>query len=162
MNIKTIFLLFVLLAMIAPVNAHGLHVTPDNATTIVIADNATGVMTKRLADDMGLDVKVYKFQSETDVLHELEHAVNDSDKRILVVAYQDTGNEFLSKYPATSNRIFVSSSDEMDIKNGLKLLNSTSNVNAGGGFLTPLAAGLVLGIIVGLGVGVFLMKRKIS
>ncbi|MCK9152050.1 hypothetical protein [Methanobacterium alcaliphilum] len=162
MNIKLVCILIIVLGMISTVNAHGLHVTPENATMIVIADNSTGVPAKKLANDIGLNVSVYNFKSGDDVLHELEHAINNTNKTILVVAYQDTVTDFLSKHPEVSGRIFVSSSDEMDIKNGLILLNSTAskNTNTSSGFLTPFITGIVIGLIGGLAGGVFWMKKK--
>lgn len=170
MKIKVICLLFVLLGTISTVSAHGIDVTYP---TIVIADDSTGMQAKKVVDEMGVEVKVYKFKSASDVEHHLEHSVTNPDKRILAVAYQDTVNEFLAKNPQASNRIFVSSADEMDIKNGLILL--TSNNNSGNssndtgltstsssGFLIPLLAGLFIGLMAGLGLGAFWMKRKLS
>ncbi|MDP2836103.1 MAG: hypothetical protein Q8N97_03890 [Methanobacteriaceae archaeon] len=170
MKIKVICLLFVLLGTISTVSAHGIDVTYP---TIVIADDSTGMQAKKVVDEMGVEVKVYKFKSTSDVEHHLEHSLTNPDKRILAVAYQDTVNEFLAKNPQASNRIFVSSADEMDIKNGLILL--TSNNNSGNssndtglnstsssGFLIPLLAGLFIGIMAGLGLGAFWMKRKLS
>lgn len=170
MKIKVICLLLVLLGTISTVSAHGIDVTYP---TIVIADDSTGMQAKKVVDEMGVEVKVYKFKSASDVEHHLEHSVTNPDKRILAVAYQNTVNEFLAKNPQASNRIFVSSADEMDIKNGLILL--TSNNNSGNssndtglnstsssGFLIPLLAGLFIGLMAGLGLGAFWMKRKLS
>ncbi len=156
MKIKVICLLFILLGTISAVSAHGIDVT--NQSTIVIADNSTGVLAKKVVDEMGVEVKVYKFKSSDEVTHQLEHALTNSNKRILAVAYQDTVNDFLAKNPSVSNRIFVSSGDDMDIKNGLTLLSSNNNT----GFLTPLLAGLLIGIMAGLGLGAFWMKKKLS
>lgn len=161
MNIKTICLLIILAGMIGPVSAHGIHVTPESATMIVIGDNSSGIIAKKLVDEMGLNITVYNFKSDEDVSHELEHALENPDKKILAVAYQDTVNEFLSKNPDVSNRIFVSSADKNDIKNGLILLNTTnSQNNTSGGFLTPFLTGLLVGAMVGLAGGAFWMKRK--
>lgn len=170
MKIKVICLLFVLLGTISTVSAHGIDVTYP---TIVIADDSTGMQAKKVVDEMGVEVKVYKFKSTSDVEHHLEHSLTNPDKRILAVAYQDTVNEFLAKNPQASKRIFLSSADEMDIKNGLILL--TSNNNSGNssndtglnstsssGFLIPLLAGLFIGLMAGLGLGAFWMKRKLS
>lgn len=156
MKIKVIYLLFVLLGTISTVNAHGMDVT--NQSTIVIADNSTGLLAKKVVDEMGVEVKVYKFKSVSEVEHQLEHSLTNPDKRILAVAYQDTVNDFLAKNPDVSNRIYVSSADEMDIKNGLTLLTSNNNT----GFLTPFLAGLFIGLMAGLGLGAFWMKRKLS
>jgi len=142
--------------MINTVHAHGVDVT--NQSVIVIADNSTGVMVKKLANEMGLNVSVYNFKSAADVEHQLEHALSDPNKRILAVAYQDTVNLFISENPSVSNRIFVSSANETDIKNGLMLL--TDNTNSG--FLLPFATGLLVGLMAGLGLGAFWTKRKNS
>ena len=156
MKIKVICLLIVILGLISAVSAHGVDVT--NQSTIVIADNSTGLLAKKVVDEMGVDVKVYKFKSASDVEHQLEHSLTNPNKRILAVAYQDTVNEFLVKNPDVSNRIYVSSADDMDIKNGLILLTSNNNT----GFLTPLLIGLFIGLMAGLGLGAFWMKRKLS
>jgi hypothetical protein len=142
--------------MISTVNAHGVDVTEQSV--IVIADNSSGIMAKKLANEMGLNVSVYNFKSDADVLHQLEHAKSNPNKRILAVAYQDTVNQFISENPDVSNRIFVSSSNEIDIKNGLTLLTSSNDT----GFVIPFGAGLVVGLMAGLGLGAFLMKKKIS
>lgn len=161
MKIKLLCLLIIVLGMISTVNAHGLHVTPDNATMIVIADNSTGIQTKKIANELGMNVSVYKFKSGESVVHELDHSLNNSNKTILAVAYQDTVTDFLSKHPEVSYRIFVSSSNDIDIKNGLILLNSTSSKNTtSSGFLTPFITGIVIGLIGGLAAGVFWMKKK--
>lgn len=162
MNIKAIYLLIILSWMIVPVSAHGIHTTPESAAMIVIGDNSSGITAKKLVNEMGLNITVYNFKSNEDVLHELEHALENPNKRILAVAYQDTVNKFLSKNQDVSDRIFVSSADQNDIKNGLILLNSTnSHNNTSEGFLTPFLAGLLVGAMAGLAGGAFWMKRKI-
>jgi hypothetical protein len=114
---------------------------------------------------MGQNVSVYEFKSAESVNHQLEHALSDSNIRILAVAYQETVNEFLTKNPDVSNRIFISSADEIDIKNGLNLLNSSISVespssSSNNGFLTPFIIGLFIGLIVGIAGGAFWMKKK--
>ncbi len=158
---STTLLLLVILGLITPVSAHGLHVTPDSATTIVIADNSTGPTAKRVADEMGMNVTVYSFQSSADVEHELEHLLTNPQKKILAVAYLDTVNNFLANHPETSNQIIVSAANAETIKKGLNQLNSSNN-QTNTGFLTPFLTGILLGILTGLGVGAFLMKRKLN
>lgn len=162
MKIESIFLLMLFLGMVVPVSAHGMHVTSDTSTMIVIGDNSSGLMSKKLVDQLGLNIKVYNFKSDVDVSHELGHALENPDKKILAVAYQDTVNEFISKNPDVSNRIFVCSANEMDIKNGLILLNSTNSQSSNNtGFITPFLAGILVGVILGLSAGALWMKRKI-
>jgi hypothetical protein len=157
MKMKAMFILLILIGMIAPVSAHGVDVTPQS--TIVIADNSSGVLAKKVVDEMGVNVTVYKFKSDDEVSHQLEHALSNPNKKILAVAYQDTVNEFIANNSNVSDRVFVCSADEMDIRNGLTLLNSS---NTNGGFLTPFLAGLLVGVMGGLAGGAFWMKRKIS
>jgi len=157
MKIESICILIVLVGMIVPVSAHGVDVTPQS--TIIIADNSTGTLAKKVVDDMGVNVSVYKFTSDEEVSHQLEHALSNQNKRILAVAYQDTVSEFIANNSNVSDRVFVCSADEMDIKNGLTILTSNNTNN---GFLTPFLAGLLVGVMGGLAGGAFWMKRKIS
>lgn len=157
MKIKAICMMIFIMGTLTSVSAHGVDITPQS--TIVIADNSSGVLAKEVADEMKLNVSVYKFESADDVSHQLEHALSNPNKRILAVAYQGTVNEFIANNSNMSNRVFVCSADKMDIKNGLTLL--TSN-NTSGGFATPFAAGILIGVIGGLAGGAYWMKRKFS
>ena len=56
MRIKIFCCLIVFLGIIIPVNAHGIDVTSQS--TIVIADNSTGVLAKNMVNEMGLNVTV--------------------------------------------------------------------------------------------------------
>jgi hypothetical protein len=156
MRIKIFCCLIVFLGLIIPVSAHGIDVT--NQSTIVIADNSTGVIAKKMVNELGISVTVYNFKSSDDVSHQLEHVLSNPNKKILFVAYQDTANEFLAKNPSLSNRIIVSSADAYDIKNGLKLLTEGNST----GFLIPFLEGILVGLISGITVGAFWMKRKSS
>ncbi len=156
MNIKIFCYLIIFFGMMVPVSAHGIDVTSQS--TIVIADNSTGILAKKMVNEMGVNVTVYNFKSSDDVSHQLEHALSNPNKKILLVAYQDTANEFLSKNPSVSNRIIVSSADANDIKNGLKLITSDNST----GFLVPFLMGILVGIISGIPIGAFWMKKKIS
>jgi len=146
-----IFILIVAVFMI-PVSAHGVHVT-TNESAIIIADNATGALARSVADDVGANITVYKFAS-------LEHALENSDKKILAVAYTDTVQEFINQHPEVSSRIVVADANENSIRQGLTKLNVVG-VNSSG-FLTPLLSGLLIGLVFGLGVGAVWMKRKLS
>ena len=101
-KILIIMLLFTLGA--AAVSAHGVDVTAD---TMVVADDTNGVLVKDIADANSINISVYKFTSEDEVAHILEHSINNTNKRMLFVAYQDTANEFLKNHQDLSNRIIV-------------------------------------------------------
>jgi len=157
-NLKLIVLFIIVIAgFIVPVNGHGVHVT--NESTIIIADNSTGKLARSVADEMGANVTVYKFGSDADVSHELEHALSNPNKKILAVSYQETVQQFIKQHPEVSNRIFVCSANENSIRQGLTKLNVAGATSAG--FLTPMLSGLLIGLIFGLGVGAVWMKRKI-
>jgi hypothetical protein len=156
-KIKAICMLILIIGTVASVSAHGVDITPQS--TIVIADNSSGVLAKKVVDEMGVNATVYKFTSDDEVAHQLEHALSNPNKRILAVAYQSTVSEFIANNSNVSDRVLVCSADEMDIKNGLTLL--TSN-NTSGGFAMPFASGLLVGIMGGLAGGAFWVKRKNS
>ena len=159
-NFKSIVLLIILLVtMMASVSAHGVDITPESM--IIIADNSSGVLAKKVVDEMGLNVTVYNFKSEGDVSHELEHALGNPNKKILAVAYQNTINNFLSQHPELSNRVIVSTAYETAIKKGLNQLN-TQKSSTNGDFLTHLLSGLLMGLVFGLGIGAVWMKRKFT
>ncbi|BDZ68098.1 hypothetical protein [Methanobacterium ferruginis] len=159
-NLKLIGLLLLMVAgFMVPVSAHGVHVT-TNESAIIIADNDTGALARSVADDVGANITVYKFASADDVTHELEHALENSDKKILAVAYTDTVQEFINQHPEVSSRIVVADANENSIRQGLTKLNVVG-VNSSG-FLTPLLSGLLIGLVFGLGVGAVWMKRKLS
>jgi len=159
-NLKKIgILILILAAMMVPVSAHGVHVT-TNESNIIIADNSTSKLAKSVVDEMGVNVTVYKFASADDVTHELEHALNDSNKKILAVAYTDTVKQFISQHPEVSSRIIVSDANENAIREGINKLNVYGSNSEG--FLTPLLSGLLIGLVFGLGVGAVWMKRKLE
>lgn len=159
-NLKFIGLFILIVAgFMVPVSAHGVHVT-TNESAIIIADNATGKLARSVADDMGVNITVYKFASAADVEHELEHALNNSDKKILAVAYTDTVQNFINEHPEVSSRILVADANESSISEGISKLNLVGYNSSG--FLTPLLSGLLIGLVFGLGVGAVWMKRKLS
>jgi len=170
MKLKAVFLLIILFGITGSVSAHGIHVTHESDEMIVIADNPSEATAKKIVDQLGLNITVYNFKSSHDVTHELEHALQNTDKKILAIAYQDTVNDFLSKNPNVSSRILVSSANVNDIKNALILLNATNSEDRTedsqnektGGFLTPFLTGILIGAITGLAAGAFWMKRKVS
>jgi hypothetical protein len=151
------FFILIIAAFMVPVSAHGLHFEDDS--DIVIADESTGLLAKTTAIDMGIDIKVFKYKSEWDVEHELEHAVSNPYKKILAVAYQDTVREYIKKHPEISNRVFVADGDETSIRQGLiKVTAAGPSIN----FVDPLFFGILIGLLFGLGIGAAWMKRKIE
>jgi hypothetical protein len=165
MNMKSLSILIIILGMITPVSAHGVDITPES--TIIIADDSTGKMAKETVDELGVEVGVYIFKSDSDVTHQLEHALTNPDKKIIAVAYQDTVNKFLSENPDLSNRVIVSAADENSIKESLNKLNITAassedSSNNSSNFLIPFVTGLLIGALTGLSIGAFWMKRKMS
>ncbi len=142
---------------ISAVNAHGADLTED---TMIMANESNGIAAKAIVDDLGLDVKVYKFVSEGDVEHQMEHALSNPNKRILAISYQDTVNAYLDEHPELKDRVIVSDDDNASISaNAQKLVEI--DVNGGSDdFTTPLIVGAVIGAIIGLIGGVFIMKNK--
>jgi len=151
-----LFIMVIIVFMVS-VSAHGVHVT-TNESNIVIADNSTGKLARSVVDEMGVDVTVYKFASADDVQHELEHALEDPNKKILAVAYTDTVQNFINQHPEVSSRIVVVNANKNSIQQGLTKLNIAGATSAG--FITPLLSGLLIGLVFGLGVGAVWMKRK--
>lgn len=156
-----ILIVFVLcLTGISSIYAHGVDVTAD---TMIISDESNGVIAKEIADDNKINISVYKFTSEDEVAHQLEHMLTNDNKRILVLTYQDIAKDFLSNHPDLSNRLIIVDDVNNDtIKAGiLELVNSnTSTTTQSGSFIVPLVSGLAIGLILGLGCGVLIMKRK--
>ena len=154
-----LFILVLALSM-SYVSAHGADLTED---TMIMANESNGVLSKAIIDDLGLDVKVYKYESEGDVEHQLEHALTNPNKRILAISYQDTVNSYLDNHSELKNRVIVSGDDNQSIsENAQKLvaINVNETSASSGGFATPLIVGVVIGAIIGLIAGIVIMKRK--
>lgn len=152
-------MLFLLLGATA-VSAHGVDVTAD---TMVVANDTNGVFVKDIADANNINISVYKFTSEDEVAHILEHSINNTNKKILFVAYQDTANEFLKSHPDLSNRILVIDDvNDNTVLQGLQdIMNApTGNSSQESSFGLPLIIGIVIGALIGIGCGIFIMKRK--
>ena len=144
----------------AAVSAHGVDVTAD---TMVVANDTNGVLVKELADNSGINISVYKFTSEDEVAHILEHSINNTNKRMLFVAYQDTANDFLKNHPDLSKRILVVDDVNNDsIQQGLEnIMNApTGNTQSESGFGLPLVMGIIIGVLIGVGGGIYIMKKK--
>ena len=157
---KILILTILILLGITAVSAHGVDVTAD---TMVIANDTNGQLVKDLADANGKNISVYKFTSQDEVEHILEHSINNTNKRILIVAYQDSANQFLKNHPDMSNRIIVV--DDVNNDTILKGINDIMNAQTQPAqtenrFGLPLAIGIVIGLIIGLGCGVLIMKKR--
>ena len=127
---------------------------------MIIANDTNGILAKSIMDDEGFDIKVYKFESEGDVEHQLGYALTNPNKRILAISYQDTVNNYLDEHSELKDRVIVSDDDNQSIiDNAQKLL--AINVNGdSNNFGLPLIVGLIIGAIVGLIGGVVIAKRK--
>ncbi|AAB84705.1 MULTISPECIES: hypothetical protein [Methanothermobacter] len=152
-----VLLVFLLMGGVA---AHGMEITPESF--IVIADNSTGKLARSVADDLGVNVTVYRFQSAADVEHELEHALGNPNKKILAVAYQDTVSSFLKAHPEVAYRVMYCSADEASVRDKLLELNSVNPEEGGTDFLTPFSSGALIGVTLGMVIGALWMKRKVE
>lgn len=158
-NKKCIIIISIfLLLCLSTVNAHGVDVTADN---MIIASESDGQNIKDLADENNINISVYKFTSDDEVNHQLEHMLNNSKKYIIVVDYQDVAHEFLNAHPEVKNRLIIL--DDVNEESLLKEMNNVPNISAndnGSDFLMPLIIGVVIGIIIGLASGIVIMKKK--
>lgn len=158
-KIKSITLVAIIsLLCLSAISAHGVDVTADK---MIIASDSDGQAVKDLADKNNINISVYKFKSADDVNHQLEHMLNNSNKYIIVVDYQDTAHEFLNSHPEVKDRLRI-----IDDVNDETLLNEMNKVQGitpsdnGGNFLLPLIIGIIIGAIIGVGCGVLIMKKK--
>ncbi|MCL2115662.1 MAG: hypothetical protein FWH29_05520 [Methanobrevibacter sp.] len=150
-----IFLIF--LTGMSTVSAHGVDVTDD---IMIITDEDNAIETKKIVDSLNLDIKVYKFTSVSDVEHQLEHAKENPNKRILAVAFHDTVNKFIKANPSLSDKIIVVGSTESEINQGLVKLNQSANndnENIDIDYTTIVLIIVIVGLIAGF--GLFLLKR---
>ncbi len=159
-NLKILIIPLILFLTMAAISAHGVDVTAD---TMVIANETNGQLVKDIADANGKNISVYKFTSQDEVAHILEHSINNTNKKILLVAYQDTGNDFLKNHKDLSNRIIVVNNVTNDtILQGLNNIMNTpaANTQSGNSFGLPLAIGIAIGLIIGVGCGILILKKK--
>jgi len=154
--LKITITLFVLLIGISTIYAHGVDVTNDK---MVIANETNGQQIKDIADQNGINISVYKFTSDGEVAHQLEHMLNNSNKYILVLAYQDIANEFLKEHPDMSSRLVVlENADNETLKNEmLKIINKESSSD--NSFETNLLYGSAIVIVILLVIGGVLFTR---
>jgi len=167
MKVQLILTGILILSMIAAVSAHGIHIaTETDADVVIIADQDSGDLTRRVVSELGVNAEVFEFTSTGQVNHELGHFIFDYDYTVLAVAYQDTVEEFIANNPEFSDQIRVSAAEEEDIRNNLMELteNGTGEATAPpaeeSGFVIPFALGLLVGLVAGLGLGAFWMKKK--
>ena len=154
-----ILIIFISLLTLSGVSAHGADITDD---TMIIANESNGVFAKDIVDYLGLNITVYKFKSDGDVEHQLEHALTNPNKRILAIAYQDTVEAYLDNHTELKNRVLVSDDDKNSLSDSCKKLveiDVSSNNNAND-FITPLVVGIVIGLLVGIVAGVVVLKGK--
>lgn len=159
-NLKILIIPLILFLTMAVISAHGVDVTAD---TMVIANETNGQLVKDIADANGKNISVYKFTSQDEVAHILEHSINNTNKKILLVAYQDIGNDFLKNHKDLSNRILVVNNVTNDtILQGLNNIMNTpaANTQSGNSFGLPLAIGIAIGLIIGVGCGILILKKK--
>ena len=159
-NLKMLIIPLILFLTMASISAHGVDVTAD---TMVIANETNGQLVKDIADANGKNISVYKFTSQDEVAHILEHSINNTNKKILLVAYQDTGNDFLKNHKDLSNRIIVVDNVTNDtILQGLNNIMNTpaANTQSENSFGLPLAIGIAIGLIIGVGCGILILKKK--
>ena len=158
--LKILILMMILIFGASAVSSHGVDVTAD---TMVVANDTNGILVKDIADTNGMNISVYKFTSKDEVEHILEHSVNNTNKRMLFVAYQDTADEFLKNHQDLSDRIIVVKDVNNDtIKQRIQdIMNApTGNAHQESSFGQPLIIGIVIGALIGIGCGIFIMKKK--
>lgn len=156
---KILILLILMFACVQGIYAHGVDITDD---TMVIASEDNGVLVKQIADANNINISVYKFTSDGEVAHQLEHMLNNSNKRILVTSYQDTAQEFLNNHSEVANRLIIINDVNNDsIKEGLFEIENVNVQSSGGSdFITPLISGIVIGLIIGVGIGVLIKSKR--
>lgn len=158
--LKILMLIMILVLGAGAVYSHGVDVTAD---TMVVANETNGVLVKDIADANGINISVYKFTSEDEVAHILEHSINNTNKRMLFVAYQDTADDFLKDHQDLSDRILVVDDVDNDtILSGLQSIMDapTGNSHSESSFGLPLLMGIIIGALIGVGCGIFIMKKK--
>ena len=125
--INILLILTILMASLTVLSAHGVDVTNDK---MVIADDNNGQQVKDIADKENINISVYKFTSKDEVAHQLEHMLNNSNKHILVVSYQDTAQEFLKSHPEVSDRLIILNQyDDKSLSENMKKIADSATTN---------------------------------
>ena len=126
-SINILLILTILMASLTVLSAHGVDVTNDK---MVIADDNNGQQVKDIADKENINISVYKFTSKDEVAHQLEHMLNNSNKYILVVSYQDTAQKFLKSHPEVSDRLIILNQyDDKSLSENMKKIADSATTN---------------------------------
>lgn len=150
-------MLFVLLMGLSVVSAHGVDVTSDK---MVIANDTNGQQIKDIADSNNINISVYKFTSEDEVAHQLEHMLNNSNKYIIVVAYQNVAQEFLKNHNDVSDRLIILDDfDNQTIKNKMEEISNQNNISNDNSSNWLLLSGIVILALLAVGF-VLITKNK--
>lgn len=161
MKKKYIIVLLVLMFTIglSTISAHGVDVTNDK---MVIADDTNGQQVKDIADSNNINISVYKFTSEGEVEHQLEHMLNNSNKQIIVVAYQDTAKNFLKEHQEVKDRLIIMDTvDNNTLKDNMqKVMNSEGTANSSSSQNWLLYSFIILAIILVVGAILAVRNKK--
>ena len=151
-------LLLILIAGLSVVSAHGVDVTNDK---MVIADDSNGQEVKDIADSNNINISVYKFTSADEVEHQLEHMLNNSNKYVIVVAYQDTAKNFLQEHQDVKDRLIIMDSyDNNTLKDSMqKAIDFEGSNNSSTNQDWLLYSGIILVIILVVG-AILVIKNK--
>lgn len=150
-------MLVVLLMGLSVVSAHGVDVTSDK---MVIANDTNGQQIKDIADSNNINISVYKFTSEDEVAHQLEHMLNNSNKYIIVVAYQNVAQEFLKNHNDVSDRLIILDDfDNQTIKNKMEEISNQNNISNDNSSNWLLLSGIVILALLAVGF-VLITKNK--
>lgn len=156
--LKIILLSVILLWGFTTISAHGVDVTNDK---MVIANDTNGQEVKDIADSNGLNISVYKFTSDDEVAHQLEHMLNNSNKHILVVSYQDTAEEFLAQHQDVSDRLIILREyDEKSLAENMEKIINTENSSDNQISNWLIISAIVLVLMLTVGVILFIKNKK--
>ena len=157
--LMSLLIFLILLTGTSAVSAHGVDVTDD---VMIVVNETNAIETKKLVDNMNLSIKVYKFTSDGDVEHVLQHALENPNKRILAVAFPDTVNSFIKKHPELSGKVIVAGDSEPEIKKALIKLNESVTDSSEESMTIDYTTLVLIIVIIGLisGIGMFLLKKN--
>ena len=155
----TVLLVLMFTIGLSTISAHGVDVTNDK---MVIADDTTGQQVKDIADSNNINISVYKFTSEGEVEHQLEHMLNNSNKQIIVVAYQDTAKNFLKQHQEVKDRLIIMDTiDNNTLKDNMqKIMNSEGAANSSSSQNWLLYSFIILAIILVVGAILAVRNKK--